>query len=341
MRRDINVVIYGVGSVGKLVTRILTKRKGVKIVGAIAKSRGVGEDLGKIAGLGKKLGIIVVNKPERLFSEVNADVCLHATDSFTEKVYEQVVFPLKYKVNVITAAEEMAQPYLKNPYLAAKIDKIAKVNMVSIVGTGRAPGFATDAFLIYLSSICSEVRSIKSERTSSLREYSLTSPETFGRMKEAFGVGKTPEEFKVMVSQGSIVGHVGGEESISKIALALGWKLDDISHEIEPLVNDGMTVGSKVISKGIMGENEVLREECKISLHESIHEEMSTKAHFEIDGVPSIKITWEPYGVGPIATASLMVNEIPAIIKAEPGLIMTEQLPVTKALLEDLGGIEE
>jgi hypothetical protein len=340
MRRDINVVLYGLGSVNKLAARSLVKRGGVRIVGALVRSRGVGEDLGKVIGLGRNLGITVSNDPEEIFCEAQVDVCLHATDSFTAKVYDQVAIPLKHKVNVITACEEIAEPYLKSPYIAAKIDKLARNNGVSIVGTGRAPGFATDALLIYLTSICSEVRSIKSQRTSSLREYRQTSPETFERMQEAFGVGLSPEEYKRKVSKGEIVGHVGGSESISKLAHALGWKLDEINHELEPVIKDGTTAGSRVISRGIMAGQEVLREECDISLHDTLEEEMGTKAHFEIDGVPPIKLSWEPYGVGPIATASLMINQIPAIIKAAPGLVRTEQLGVTQ-FLEDLGGIEE
>ena len=341
MRRDINVVLFGVGSVGKLLTRILVNRRGVRVVGAIDRTQGVGEDLGTVVAIGKNLGILISNDPEKVFSEAYADVCLHATDSFVDKVHDQLAIPLRHKVNVITACEEMAYPYLKSPYLAAKIDKLARDNGVTIVGTGRAPGFATDALIVYLTSVCSEVRGIRSERTSSLREYQLTSPVTFSRMSEAFGVGKTPEQFNSLVSRGLIVGHIGGEESITKIAEALGWKLDKTTHEIEPVIKNDITIGSQVISRGFVGGKEVLYEACAIVLHETLEGELGTKYHIEIDGVPPINITWQPYGVGPLATASLMVNQIPAVIKARRGLITTTDLPLTRALLEDLGGIED
>ena len=54
---NIRVVVYGVGAMGAIATRLLLD-KGATIVGAVGRSRSkVGRDLGDVAGLGSHLGV--------------------------------------------------------------------------------------------------------------------------------------------------------------------------------------------------------------------------------------------------------------------------------------------
>lgn len=57
-----------------------------------------------------------------------------------KKVFPKIKTVLEKKINVVTTAEEMACPQAQNPELAAEIDKIAKENGVSVLGTGINPG---------------------------------------------------------------------------------------------------------------------------------------------------------------------------------------------------------
>ena len=89
---EIKVILYGVGAIGSQIARLLLKKKGFKIVGAIdASPKKVGKDLGEVIKTGAPLGIVVSKDPEELLSNVDADIALHATSSFLKDVYPQPV----------------------------------------------------------------------------------------------------------------------------------------------------------------------------------------------------------------------------------------------------------
>jgi len=71
----------GLGPIGCSIARLVASRKDMRIVGAvdIAESK-VGKDLGKVIGLGKKLGIKVKNDPTELYKK-GADVVINSTVS--------------------------------------------------------------------------------------------------------------------------------------------------------------------------------------------------------------------------------------------------------------------
>jgi len=51
------------------------------LVGAIARTRNIGRDLGEVAGLDKKLGVLISNDPDSVLSQTKPDVVLHTTVS--------------------------------------------------------------------------------------------------------------------------------------------------------------------------------------------------------------------------------------------------------------------
>ena len=73
--RDVRAVVYGVGAMGSILTRLLLD-KGVKIVGAVGRSpEKVGRDLGDVAGLGRKIGVAVDSDPHRALAD-GADIAV-------------------------------------------------------------------------------------------------------------------------------------------------------------------------------------------------------------------------------------------------------------------------
>ncbi|MGI9569103.1 MAG: dihydrodipicolinate reductase, partial [Desulfobulbia bacterium] len=68
MNKPIRVIVYGVGAMGSIITRLLLE-KSVDIVGAIGRSPNkVGRDLGDVAGIGRKLDVIVEDNAEKVLS---------------------------------------------------------------------------------------------------------------------------------------------------------------------------------------------------------------------------------------------------------------------------------
>lgn len=80
--RPIRAVVYGVGTMNVLTTRLLLD-KGVDIVGALARSPAkVGTDLGRVAGLGRELGVVVESDPERVLSDRSVDIAVVDVNSY-------------------------------------------------------------------------------------------------------------------------------------------------------------------------------------------------------------------------------------------------------------------
>jgi len=138
---------------------------------------------------------------------------------------------LEHKMNVITTAEEMAFPQAKEPELAAEMDRIAKANGVSVLGTGINPGLIMDLLVVTLTGACETVDFVEAKRVNNLSPFGPTV------MKEQ-GVGITMDEYEELSGAGKLAGHVGFDESIHMIADALGWKLSEpVKQSMSPIIS--------------------------------------------------------------------------------------------------------
>ena len=54
----IKVILFGIGTVRKEVTKCLVSKKGIAIGEALDNVSGVGNDLGDVAGIGKRIGVV-------------------------------------------------------------------------------------------------------------------------------------------------------------------------------------------------------------------------------------------------------------------------------------------
>ena len=118
--KNVKVILWGLGAMGGGIGKMLCKKQGVDIVGAI--------DIG--AKLGKSLydvvpGIergdredVIVGTAEEVIRPGTADIVVVCTNSFTRDVYDKLVFVMERGMNVITSAEEMAYPQAQEPELA-------------------------------------------------------------------------------------------------------------------------------------------------------------------------------------------------------------------------------
>ena len=127
------IALYGVGAMGARVAKLLLKKKGVEIVGAIdVDERKVGKDLGEALDIDQYLGVKISNNPDNVLSRANADVVIHSTTSFLKQTYSQITLAIKHGANVISTCEELSYPYAMEPELAGKLDELAKKHSVTI-----------------------------------------------------------------------------------------------------------------------------------------------------------------------------------------------------------------
>jgi 4-hydroxy-tetrahydrodipicolinate reductase len=315
----IRVVLVGLGPIGAAVARQLAARKGFQIVGAVdIDPTKVGKDAGDIVELGRKLRLKVTDSIGKTLKATKPDVAVLCTSSALKSVMPQFLEVLKHKVPIVTTTEEAAYVSPKNRRLARELDDAARKAKVAIVGTGVNPGFLMDALPIALSAVCERVDRVVVNRVQDARIRRLP-------FQQKIGAGLTTEQFARGVESGTLR-HVGFTESIHMIADALGWKLDRVTDDVAPKMAEE-TVASELLAVDAGYVSGIVQDGvgyvdgvARIRLHleaylgapesyDSVVIEGSPRIHSKIDG-----------GVhGDIATASMTVNSIPAVIAAPPG----------------------
>ncbi len=341
---NVKVVIWGFGAMGSGMAKMLLKKKGVEIVGVCDKdpakvNKSMYECLN--AERGERPEVIIKEDIEEVIREKCADIALLATDSFTSKAFDKIKFTLENKINVISTAEEMAYPQAQSPELSEKIDKIARENGVSVLGTGINPGLIMDLLVVMLTGACEEVEHIEAERVNNLSPFGPA-------VMEEQGVGLTVEDFKKGDKEGKVAGHVGFHESIRMITDAIGWKLDgQISQSKEPIVSNvyrkapyaevekGNVAGVRMLGDGVVdGEKKV--EMIHPQQVEPQLEGVDTGDYIRIKGNPDVNMSIKPEVPGGIGTIAMCVNMIPQVINADPGLKTMLDLPVPRAIMGDM-----
>jgi len=328
--RAVKVVHYGIGPIGAGLVKYVLQKEGVKIVGAVDVDKSkVGKDLGELA-IGKSIGVKITDEAEALLRRTKPDVVIHSTGSYLQNVKSQLFQIMDAKADLISTCEELSYPFLKHPDIAKALDRRARRNGVTVLGTGVNPGFVMDTLAITATGVCQDVKKISSFRIqdASIRRLPF---------QKKIGAGLSLDEFKVKVEEGTIR-HVGFAESIAMIASAMGWKLDRIEENVEPKIAEtpvasehikveaGRAAGVDQTAWGIKNGEKVIT----LNLQAYIGCP-DPKDLIIIEGNPLIELTIKGGVHGDEATSAVVVNCIPRVINAKPGLITMKDLPVPSA----------
>lgn len=341
--KNVRVVIWGFGAMGSGMARMLLTKKGVDIVGVCDRNEErINKSMFEVLGVEREDRPEVIINPniEEVLTEGSCDICLCATDSFTKNAFPRLKYALEQKVNVISTAEEMAYPQAQNPELAAELDKIAKENGVSILGTGINPGLIMDLLVVVLTGCMTNVEHIEAKRVNSLSPFGPA-------VMEEQGVGITVDEFNKGVEEGTLAGHVGFPESIRMIGDAIGWSVGDIKQQMKPIVTNidrkspyGFAAAGNVAGVNMTGQGYVDGEVKIDMIHpQQIEPEMEgthTGDYITIKGTPEVNMSIKPEVEGGLGTIAMCVNMIPQVINAEPGLKTMLDLPVPRAIMGDM-----
>jgi 4-hydroxy-tetrahydrodipicolinate reductase len=341
MSDNIKVVVLGTGQMGSGIIKLLLQKQGVELVGVYGRRASrVGLDIGKAIGLGKAIGITITNDLGGLLSQTRPHVAIQATCSRVVQAMDEITTILNHGANVISIAEEMAYPAYQAPSLAAAIHRLAVANRVTVVGTGINPGFVLDVLVIALTGVCCTVASITAQRINDLSPYGPT-------VLKSQGVGLTPATFTQGVKDGSVVGHVGFPESISMIANALGWTIDHIEQQREPIISrvkretpfvtiaPGCTAGCMHTAVAYMHGKPVITLTHPQQVHPHL-EHVATGDYIDIHGEPDVHFASSPEIPGGLGTIALAVNMIPQVLNTAPGLKSMTELPVPAAIMGDI-----
>jgi 4-hydroxy-tetrahydrodipicolinate reductase len=324
----IRLLHFGLGPIGAAIVRQAAAREGFKVVGAVdIDPAKVGRDVGEVVSAGRSLGVKVSNDPAAALRKAKPDAVVHCTSSSIKRVLPQFETILKAKVPIVSTTEELSYPFYSNKRTAKAIDALARKARVAVLGTGVNPGFTMDTLPITLTAVCERVDAITVNRVQDARVRRLP-------FQQKIGTGLTEAQFQAKVDEGS-VRHVGLTESIAMIAAAMGWTLDRITDEIrpriasEPVSSEFLVVERGLVS-GIIQDGVGYRDgEPVIRLHMEAY--LGAPESYDqviVEGSPRLSVKVAGGIHGDIATASIVLNSIPKVMAAAPGLQTMRDLPV-------------
>jgi 4-hydroxy-tetrahydrodipicolinate reductase len=130
------IVICGMGQYGGLVANIALEL-GYEIVGAYNRAGSkIGQDLGRVAQLGRDIGIVVEDIATAELTAVNAHVGVVTQSNDLRRDMLTYKRLMSAGINVISLAMEAYYPFGSDPEAAAEIDACARQNKVTFTGSG-------------------------------------------------------------------------------------------------------------------------------------------------------------------------------------------------------------
>lgn len=332
----VKVVLFGLGPIGRLIADVALKKTSLDVVGAIdidPKKRG--KDLGALLGSKNKLGIVISADVEQVLTETKPNVVLHATQSYLDQIYPDIVESIKAKSSFLSTCETLAYPWYRHPHLAVLLDEMAQTHQVSLLGTGIGPGYRWDSLIGMLTAVCADVTHVHAL-------LSLDAAKRRVSFQKKMGLGMNPDQFRIALAQNEITAHVGYAESVLLLASMFGVTLDKVEEVQEPLLAEqSVKTGYFKIEpgqvKGVSGCGVGFRKGKEFIRLEMVAATGIAEYHdILIEGEPTIHWRNEkPLIPGDIATAALIVNMIPKILDAPAGLLTMRDLLFPTAILGD------
>jgi len=329
VKKKIRAIQYGVGPIGASIVRLMREKQAVEIVGAIDTDPAkMGRDLGEIVGAPDAPWHIKISGDSKEVLEQAADIVIHSTSSALPKVMDQLLACLEAESCVISTCEELSYPFRTYPELAAKLDAAAKDWGVALVGTGVNPGFVMDKLVVTLAAVAQRIEHAKALRIVDASKRRLP-------LQKKIGAGMSVEEFRAQAKAG-VIKHVGLPESVALVADSLNLPIDQITETIEPkvasekvqteflTVEPGQAAGVHQIARGTSKEGEELVY-LELQMFVGAKDPADT---ITLTGHPNIGLVIPGGSHGDVATASVVVNSIPAILDAPAGLRTSRDLPI-------------
>jgi len=321
--KPITVAQFGIGPIGAEIARLLLTKPWVKIVAAVdidpAKK---GKDLAEVIGAAQPTGVIVTDT-----LTTRAEVVCHSTSSRLREVHAQLSELLSKGSHVVSTCEELSFPLDRE--IRQSLQQTARTANVTLLGTGVNPGFVMDKLPLTLSAVCQKVTAIEVFRT-------VDASRRRAPLQRKVGAGMSRKEFEAAVKTGKIK-HMGLRESLMMIADGVKIELETVSEEkILPVIAEKEIVTEylKVAPGEVAGVHQTISGEKKGTILIALDIRMYVGAEnpgdrIFIKGVPDVTVEIVGGVHGDRATAAMVVNAIPRVVAARPGVLTMDDLPVS------------
>ena len=206
------VIQWATGLVGKEAIKGVVAHPELELVGAWVHSEDkVGRDVGELCDLGP-IGVRATGSIDEICA-LDADAVVYAPVLASTR---DVIQLLESDKNVVTPVGWI---YPGDTPGVAALQAACLAGQVTLHGTGINPGGITERFPLMLSALCRDIRHVRAEEFSDIRNYP-----TDMVVREVMLFGKEPD-VAAKSPMIEVLGH-GFVQSIDMVAAELGWKLD-------------------------------------------------------------------------------------------------------------------
>lgn len=341
------VIQWATGAVGTHALRSLVEDPQFELVGVYVHSpRKVGRDAGELAGLPVRTGIIATDDAKLLLATA-ADCVVYTAigETRVRDAVAEIAGLLRSGKNVVsTSMMNLIHPASASPKLTGALEAACREGRTTLFTNGIDPGFSGDLMPLAALSLCERVESIRMQE---LADYGTHPDESWAI---PFGFGKPPDWPAPILSPGVPTLFWGG--MVRLLADAVHITLDEVNEtterfvaaerfEVPMTVIEAGTVSAIrfevsgiVAGKSVISAEHVTRTRADQAPdwpkppadHGSVH-------RVAIEGSPSLTLDLSLQAGargrgGVLATAMRIVNAIPAVCDAPPGLITTLDLPI-------------
>jgi 2,4-diaminopentanoate dehydrogenase len=346
----IRVAQIGTGNVGRhALTQLITDPR-FELTGVWVSSESkAGKDAAELAGLGNSTGITATTDLDAILTDgPECAVYTAMADNRLPDALEDYRRILAAGINVVGSSAVFLQyPWQVLPEeLVNPIEEAAEAGKSSLFVNGIDPGFANDLLPLALAGTCQSIEQI---RCMEIINYDTYDSATV--MFDVMGFGKPLDDIPMLLQPGVL--SLAWGSVVRQLAAGLGIDLDEVTETYvrEPAPED-FDIASGHIAKGTAaalrfevrgmkdGKPAVVLEHVT-RLRNDLHPDWPQPAQeggsyrIEVTGEPSYALDLclsSPNGdhnhAGLVATAARVVNAIPAVVAASPGIRTTLDLPL-------------
>jgi hypothetical protein len=347
---SIRVAAIGTGNVGRhALTQLITNPDYELTAVWVSSPSKAGKDAGALAGLDVSTGILATTDlDEVLATKPDCAVYTAMADNRLPEALEDYRHILAAGVNVVGSSAVFLQyPWQVLPAeLVEPIEQAAQEGGSSMFVNGIDPGFANDLLPLALAGTCQRIEQI---RCMEIVEYDTYDSPTV--MFDVMGFGKPLDETPMLLQPGVL--SLAWGSVVRQLAAGLGIALDEVTetHVREPAPEDfdivsghipkGTTAAMRFEVRGMVDGRAAVVLEHVTRLRDDLCPDWPQPAQeggsyrIELTGEPSYALDLclsSPNGdhnyAHLVATAARVVNAIPAVVAAAPGIRTTLDLPV-------------
>jgi 4-hydroxy-tetrahydrodipicolinate reductase len=346
----IRVAQIGTGNVGRhALTGVLANPQFELTALWVSSDAKAGRDAAELAGLNKPTGVIATNDLAKVIdTQPDCAVYTALADNRLPDALEDYRRLLEAGINVVGSGPVFLQwPWDVIPdELIAPLEQAAKQGNSSLFVNGIDPGFANDLLPMALAGTCQRIEQVRCMEIVDYATYNSAAV-----MFDIMGFGKPMDEIPILL-QPRVLSMAWGSV-VRQLAAGLGITLDEVVEVYlrEPAPEDfeissgfiakGTAAALRFEVRGLVDERPAVVLEHVTRLRDDLCPEWPQPAQpggsyrVEITGEPSYAMDLclsSPNGdhnhAGLVATAMRVVNAVPAVVAAEPGIRTTLDLPL-------------